>query len=63
MLVELKKCEKCEKLYSFDTSRCGQIILKQGHPDSSIIFLSKCPQCKNINMIELPWLKYGTIDY
>lgn len=63
MLMEIDKCEACGKLFTFNTSQCGQIILRQGQPDALIIFLPRCPYCSCINMVELPWKKYGTIDY
>lgn len=63
MLMEMDKCEVCGKLFTFDTCQCSQVIIKQGEPDSVIVFLPKCPHCQGINSAELPWDKYNIIDY
>jgi phage FluMu protein Com len=63
MLMEVDRCVKCGKLFTFFTSKCSQIILKQGHVDASIIFLPKCPDCSSTNRVEVPWDSYGLIDY
>jgi len=61
--MEVNECKDCKKTFTFDTSKCGQIILKQGQIDAAIIFLPKCPHCQSINTVELPWKKYGVMDY
>jgi len=63
MLMEIEECKECQKYFTFETSQCSQVILKQGQPDSTIIFLPQCPHCKALNSLELPWNKYGIIDY
>ncbi len=63
MLMKVNECKNCGKYFTFESSKCGQIILGQGSPNSTIIFLPKCTHCKATNQIEMPWNKYGIIDY
>jgi phage FluMu protein Com len=63
MLLSIKKCEGCGQEFTFESSQCGQIILKQGEVEATILFLPKCPSCKQQNTLEMQWDEYDTIDY
>lgn len=63
MLKEIEKCQLCGESFKFNTSECGQIILRMENSGSSITFLPKCPHCQCINKLELSWDEYERIDY
>lgn len=63
MLMEVEKCISCGKMFTFDSAKCSQVIVKHGQPDASITFLPKCPFCGKANKVQMPWEKYGRLDY
>lgn len=63
MIMEVEKCISCGKMFTFDTAKCSQVIVKQGEPDAFIVFLPKCPVCKEANKVRIPWEKYGRVDF
>jgi hypothetical protein len=63
MVTEIKECCSCGKAFTFETSKCSQIIVKGGQKESVIIFLPRCPHCESMNKMEMPWESYGNVDY
>lgn len=63
MLMEVEKCISCGKMFTFDTAKCSQVIVKPGDPDAFIIFLPECTFCGELNKVQVSWEKYGRIDY